>query len=222
MNEIELKQLWLGANEKLEKGLDLIQGQKEDIAILKTKSFISSMKPLKVFTILAGFLWVVNVGNILVNLVIYAPGKVSIFFLVSASGQVLITAIALIVYLYQLITIYQVDATETIVKTQVRLAGLKSSTLWVARILFLQLPFWTTFYWNESMIENGNIFLWIIQALTTLMFTCAAVWLFVNIRYENRAKKWFRLLFNGREWDPVLKSMSLLDEVRRYEGGENS
>jgi len=222
MNEMELKQLWLSANEKLEKGLDLIQGQKEDIAILKTKSFMSSMKPLKMFTIVAGSLWVIIVGNILVNLVIYAPGKVSVFFLVSASGQVLITAIALIMYLYQLVTIYQIDTTETIVKTQARLARLKASTLWVTRILFLQLPFWTTFYWNENMIENGNVSLWTFQALVTLLFTCAAVWLFINIRYENSEKKWFRMLFNGSEWGSIFKSLALLDEVRKYEADENS
>lgn len=89
-------------------------------------------------------------------------------------------------------------------------------TLWVARILFLQLPVWTTFYWNESMLENGNIFLYIIQAIVTLSFTYLAIWLFFNIKYENKDKKWFRLIFNGNDWSPVIKSMELLSQIDEY------
>ncbi|WP_157474823.1 hypothetical protein [Dyadobacter sp. Leaf189] len=49
-----------------------------------------------------------------------------------------------------------------------------------------------------------------------MIFTVVAIWLFFNIKYENKDNKWFRLIFNGREWDPVLKSVKLLREVEGY------
>ena len=54
------------------------------------------------------------------------------------------------------------------------------------------------------------------QILVTLIFTVGAVWLFRNIRYTNRHKRWFQLLFKGSEWTPVLKSMDLLSQIETY------
>ena len=33
---------------------------------------------------------------------------------------------------------------------------------------------------------------------------------------ENMEKKWFRLIFSGKEWTPVIKSMELLKEIKEY------
>src|SRR5690606_2544549 len=135
-----------------------------------------------------------------VNLFLFAFSATSRFFLFSAAIQVMLTAIALLIYIYQFITIYQVDLTKPILHTQKKLANLQTTTLWVARILFLQLPVWTTFYWNESMLKNENWPFWIIQCLITLSLAVLAVWLFVNIKFENRNERWFRLIFGGKEW----------------------
>lgn len=218
MNELELKKLWQTANEKLEESLVINKKNTEDITRIKVHNFLGSMKPIKVFTLLAGILWVGIVGTVVINLFLFAFDKVNSFFLFSAAIQVGLTALALIFYIYQLITIYQVDIADPILKTQTRLASLKTSTLWIARILFLQLPVWTTFYWNTSMLENGNWFLWIIQGIVTLSFAYVAIWLFFNINYENRNKKWFRLIFKGKEWTPLMKSMELLEQVEEYKG----
>ena len=52
----------------------------------------------------------------------------------------------------------------------------------------------------------------------TVSFTFIAIWLFVNIKYENRNKKWFQLIFSGKEWIPLMKSMELLEQVDDYKG----
>ena len=216
MENTEIINLWKSYDKKLEENLLLNRKNVEDITKMKVQSFLASMKPLKIFTILVGIAWVGLGGIIIINLFIHAFTKVSPFFLFSAGIQVLLTAIALVIYIYQLILIHHVDISEPIFATQEKLARLKSSTLWVTRILFLQLPVWTTFYWNESMLENGNIFLYTIQIVVTLLFTFLAVWLFRNIKYENRDKKWFRLIFNGTEWNPLIKSMELLSQIDEF------
>jgi len=212
MEDVDIINLWKSYDRKLEENLLFSKKNAEDIIKMKAQSFLASMKPLKIFTILIGIGWVGFVDILIVNLFFMANP----FFLISAAIQVLLTKLAIGLYLYQLILIYQVDSSEPLLATQERLSRLKSSTLWVARILFLQLPVWTTFYWNKSMVENGNIALYMIQIVVTLLFTFLAVWLFCNINYANRNKKWFKLIFDGKEWSPVIKSMELLSQIDDY------
>jgi hypothetical protein len=212
MNESELKKLWQSTNLKMEESLVITSNNSDEIANMKIHNFLGSMKPIKIFTLLTGILWVSITGTVVVNYF----HQWSLFFLFSATIQISLTAIAVIIYIYQLIKIYEVDITDPILETQNRLAKLKTSTLWITRILFLQLPVWTTFYWNTSMIENGNWFLWIIQGIVTLSSAYVAIWLFFNIRYENRNKKWFKFIFIGKEWTPLMKSMELLEQIEDY------
>lgn len=216
MEEKTLKKLWQTSNEKLEETFILNRKNTEDITKLKVQSFLSSMKPLKIFTILVGLIWVGLGGVIIINLFIFAYSKFSLFFLYSAGIQLLLTAIALVIYIYQLILIHQVDISEPVLATQGKLASLKSSTLLVARILFLQLPVWTTFYLSKSIFENGQTILHLVQGIVTLLFTYIAIWLFFSIKYENKDKKWFKLIFHGKEWTPIIKSMELCREIEEF------
>ena len=216
MEEPELMNLWKSYDKKLEESLSLNRKNAEEITKMKVQSFVGSMKPWKIVTLLIGVGWV-GLGSVIVtDLFLFAYAEVSKFFLFSASIQLLLTAIAIGVYVYQLILIQQVDSNEPVVKTQEHLAHLKSSTLWVARVLFLQLPVWTTFYLSESMFENGNVFFFIIQGVVTFSFAYVAFWLFFHIKPENKDKKWFRLIFDGQEWTPVLKSIALLHQIEDY------
>jgi len=216
MEDQTMIELWKSYDKKLEENLILNRKNTEDITKMKVQSFIASMKPLKIFTILVGLIWVGLVGTVVVNLFVHAFEEVSKFFLFSATLQLLLTLAAIWIYLYQLVVIHQVDISEPVLATQEKIARLKSSTLWVTRLLLLQLPVWTTFYLNEGMLKNGNIWMYLIQFLVTGSFTYLAIWLFLNIKFENRDKKWFRLIFDGNEWNPVMKSIELLGEIEAW------
>lgn len=216
MNELELKKLWQTTNEKLEDSFVINRKNTEDITRIKVHNFLSSMKPIKIFTLLIGIIWVGFGTIILSHIYLYAFSEANKFFLISASVQVTLTAIALWIYLYQLITIYQVDITDPILKTQETLANLKVSTLLSARLLLLQLPVWTTFWWNDTMLTDWNLFQWVMTVTITILFTYVSIWLFFNIKYKNRNKKWFKLIFKGKEWTPLMKSMELLEQVEDY------
>lgn len=212
MEDDTLIALWKSYGQKLDENLQLNRRNAEDLTKIKVRSALNSMQPVKVFTVIAGILWVLFVDALIVRLFPVA----NIFFLLSAGIQVLLTKVAIGIYLYQLILLQQVDISQTVLSTQEQLARLKSSTLWVTRILFLQLPVWTTFYWNKSMLLNGNMALYLLQAVVTLSFLFIALWLFFNIRYQNRNKRWFRFIFSGREWQPLIRSMELLAEIETY------
>jgi len=216
MDNAEIMSLWQSYNKTLDANLTLNRKNAEDILKMKVSAYVASMKPFKYVTLVAGVVWVVAGGVLLTNLIQFAFAKVSPFFLVSAGLQLLLTAIAIIVYLYQLVLIHQVDSNAPVLETQERLVQLKLSTLWVTRILFLQLPLWTTFYLTEGIFRNGSTLFYCIQGGITVFFIYAAYWLFVNINYKNKDQKWFRLLFEGKEWTPVLKSLDLLSQLNEY------
>lgn len=216
MNESELKELWQSTNHNLEERMVINKNNTDDITNMKVHGILGSMKPIKIFTLLVGILWVGIGGMILSSIYLNAFSEANKFFLFSASIQVGLTAIALFIYLYQLITIYQVDMNAPIISTQEKLSNLSMSTIWVTRLLFLQLPVWTTFWWNETMFTDWRVWQWAITLFFTISLTGIAVWLFFNIKYENRHKKWFQLIFRGKEWTPLMKSMELMEQVKAY------
>jgi hypothetical protein len=75
------------------------------------------------------------------------------------------------------------------------------------------LPLWTTFYLSLPMLAAAPPALLALQVACTLAFGYAAVWLFRNIRLENRGRRWFRWLFQGKEWTPMVKAMEMLGEL---------
>lgn len=217
MQEIELLDLWKTYDSKLQETLQLNRKNATDITKMKVQTLLGSMRPMKIFTLLFGVCWVFSLGYILTNLFIYHYNTTSLFFLYSLALQVIITAVAIVVYVYQLSLLYKADLEQPVLLIQQKLAKLKASTLWVTRILFLQAPLWTTFYLSERIFKNIAIGWQIFQCMITLFFTCASLWLFFNIKAVNAHKKWFRLLFSGKEWEPLMKSVELLAQVKEYE-----
>lgn len=215
MEDKDLKALWQRFEEKLDESLNLQRKNAHDISQMKIKSTLASMRPTKVFTIVVGILWVALVDLLIVGSWPYATW----FFLISAVIQVMLTKLAIGIYLYQLIVIGQMDISGSVLETQEKIAKLKASTLWCARLLFLQLPVWTTFFLHPNMLHPSFGLFMIV--LITGSFSFMALWLFFNIRYENRDKKWFRVILQGQEWTPVLKAITMLEEIRVFQREEN-
>ncbi len=216
MNDNELKNIWQTTNERLEKSLTLITNNTDDISRMKAGNFLHSIRSVKFLALLAGVAWVGIGVTFLSRIYMNGYSGCNKFFLFSATFQILLTAISLFLYLYQLIKIHQTDVFGPILQTQEKLAQIKISTLWVVRILFLQLPLWTIFWWNNTMLQEWNALQWAIVLTVTGSLTFIAIWLFFNVKYENRDKKWFKLIFSGKEWTALMKSIELLGQVNEF------
>jgi len=212
MEELEIKKLWTMYDKRLNENLVFNTRNAEQITHLKIQSVLSSMKPLKFTGIILGILWVLFVGNLILKGIYTA----SYFFLVSAGLQVLVSILAIGVYVYQLYLINDIDITGSVLITQEKIARIRASTLLIVRLIFLVIPVFTTFYWTSDMFTKENTLLWVVQSAVTMSFIFTGIWLFIHINYENRDKKWFKLLFSGREWNPIIKSVELLDEIKEY------
>jgi hypothetical protein len=213
MNDTDLKYLWQAGYEQIAISQKSDKTSLDNLTKRNVSHFLSSMKPIKIFTLLVGLLWVFSIGYVLIKLTINAYDQVSLYFLYSAYFQVMLTAMAVILYIIQLSTLYSIDFNKPVVILQKTLINLKASTLNVIKILILQLPFWTTFYWNESMFKNGTLPLFILQGAVTISFTCLAIWLFFNLKFENADKWWFKLLLQGKEWEPLITSIDILNDM---------
>lgn len=213
MNDTDLKYLWQTSNEQIAISQKSDKTSLDKLTKRNVSHFLSSMKPIKIFTLLVGLLWVFGIGYVLIKLTINAYEQVSLYFLYSAYFQVMLTAMAVILYIIQLSTLYSIDFNKPVVILQKTLIKLKASTLNATRILILQLPFWTTFYWNESMFENGTLPLFIFQGAVTISFTYMAIWLFFHLKIENADKWWFKLLLQGKEWEPLITSIVILNDM---------
>ncbi|KAA6437087.1 hypothetical protein FEM33_20445 [Dyadobacter flavalbus] len=168
------------------------------------------MAPIKILVIIGSLLWVTFLGIVLYNTYAYA----SPFFWFSIATHAVTLTIVTGIYIYQVILIYQTDLSEALLKTQYRLAYLKSSTLWIYKLMFLHAPVWTTFSIQQKMFSNPA---WLTaQVIVTFIFLAVAFWLFCNIKYENRNKKWFQFIFSGKDWYFVIKSIEMLKQVKGY------
>jgi uncharacterized membrane protein len=212
MEDQALIQLWKEYNNQMEENLQLNRNNAVQILEIKIKSTISSLKPVKIFAVFVGILWVIFIDSILYITFNHANS----FFLVSAIMQVVLTKIAIGIYIYQLAIIDKVEVENDVVSVQEKIAKLQSSTLWVARLMFLQLPVWTTFYWNTEMLSNNEYLLYIAQLVATIALSILSIWLFLNINMENRQKKWFKLLFEGKEWNASIQALEMLNQINQF------
>jgi hypothetical protein len=220
MNDTDLKYLWKTGNEQIAIGQTSDKTNLDSLTKRNVTHFLSSMKPIKIFTLLVGLLWVLGIGYVLIKLTINAYEQVSPYFLYSAYFQLMLTAIAVILYIFQLSTLYSIDFDKPVIILQKTLINLKVSTLNITRILMLQLPFWTTFYWNESMFKNGTLPFFILQGAVTISFTYLSLWLFFNLTFENADKWWFKLLLQGKEWEPLITSINILNDMEEEVASE--
>jgi MFS family permease len=217
MDDTELKNLWKSYDQKLEEARLLnIQSWAlnlrsfEMMQTQKAKSKIKSLQGLKGIMVFGGIVWTI----LLVILIIHSLAWHNIFFILSAGMIALFTILAIIVYIRHIVLIQQIDNSENIVETQKKLATLQSSTINTTRILWLQMPFYTTFFFTPEFFTDLKS--WLISIPVTLLFTFFSVWLYRNINYENRNRKWFKWLFNGPEWNAVIQAMGFINEIDDY------
>ena len=136
-------------------------------------SKLKSLRRFKTWAIVAGMLWVAFLAFLIYHSFTFSK----IFFVLSAGIIALTTLIAVIVYIQHVIWIRQIDNSESVVEVQKKAAKLQTSTLQIVRILFLQMPFYTTFWFTPQMVMSGDVKFWFISFPIVLLFSFFSIWL---------------------------------------------
>lgn len=212
----DFQQIWQNHDQQLNQTIVVNRNQLEEITRMKVKSALVKASPIKTFAIVFGIIWVMFVNNLILGMF----SMEWIFFIVAALLHSAITSIAIGVYIYHRILIHRIDQSESIAEVQQKLSHLTRSSLWINRLLFVQLPLFTVFQINLGLFSHPQIGWWIFQIAVTTLFTFAGIWLFFNIKAENRNKKWFRKLFGTVEWTSLEKAEELLEQLNEQKAAE--
>lgn len=219
MEDIEIKNIWQSYDKKIEEAR-LLNLQSwalnlrcfETIQIQKAQSKLSSLSRFKIFAVALGIGWVLFLG-----VLVYGNHFENIYFGISVSIIMLFSIFAIAVYIKHIILIKQIDYSESITNTQKNLARLQLSTINSTRIVWMQLPFYTTWFWSSKWITDTGINFWLTAFPVTLLFFLLAIFLYKNITIENMNKKWVTaLMMAGPEYKSVLKAKEFISEIEEF------
>ena len=219
MDDIKLNELWSEYNQKIERA-NILNLQSwvlhlqtfEYLQTERVRSRLNAVSRWKRWMIVLGLLWVL----FLVFLIVHSLAWSKVFFVVSVALILGFNIYAIIVYIQHTVLIAAIDNSESLIEVQEKTARLKASTLRATRVLFLQTPFYATFFWNFQWIRESPFSFWLIAFPAALLLAGGAVWLYRNIRPDNSNKKWFKILFSGREWTPIIRALEYLKEIEEY------
>ena len=178
----------------------------------KAKSKLNAVSRFKKWVIALGLLWVIFLVFLIAGSLVWSK----VFFVVSVAIILGFNIYAVIMYIQHTLLIHEIDNSESLLEVQEKTARLKASTLQGTRILFLQTPFYATFSWNLQWMRESPASFWLVAFPVAGLLAGVSVWLYLNIHPRNAGKKWFKLLFSGREWTSVIKAMDYLKEIEEY------
>jgi hypothetical protein len=217
MEDAELKDIWKEYDRKLEEARMLnLQSWAlnlrwfETMQQQKMRSKMSWLAFIKVLMILAGMVWI----YLLAWLLLHFFHRSSPFFVVSVGAILLFNMYGIVLYLRHLVLIRQINNSESVVGAQLKLAKLQASTLYSMRVLFLQTPFFSTFFYTVGLLHDTWFLL--IGPPVTLLLTAASIWLYRNLSSKNMHKKWFNKLLGSPEWTYITRSMGFIEEIEAF------
>ena len=213
MENIEIINLWKQYDEKLEKTISINHKLITELQQQKAKNALRPARNHKYFTVLMGVIYAALIAYFLYHLHPIA----NMFINISVAIHLIVTIVAVAMYVHQIVLINQIDCTENIMDMQYKMAKLKSSTLKVIGLCFLQFPIFATWNINLELITDRPLAFWLIQVPIVLLFTYIGIWFYKNININNIEKRWFRMMFWGAEWHSILKAGKFLKEIESFE-----
>ncbi|MEJ5994538.1 hypothetical protein WG904_08920 [Pedobacter sp. Du54] len=213
MDNLEIINLWKQYDERLEKTLSLNHKLITELQQQKAKHALKPARNYKLVAVFVGVVYAALIAYFLYHLHSFA----SIFIVGSVGIHLVVTLIAIGMYIRQLILINEIDQSENILQMQYKMAKLQSSTIKVIGICFLQFPVFATWNINFELINERPLAFWFIQVPFVAAFTYIGIWFFKNLNIKNMDKRWFRMMFWGAEWSSILKSGRFLKEIENFE-----
>ena len=205
--------LWKQYDEKLEKTISINHRLIAELQQQKAKNALRPARNYKYVAVFIGLVYAALISYFLYHLYPIA----SIFINISIGIHLIVTLVAVAMYAHQIVLINQIDCTEHIMDMQYKMAKLKSSTLKVIGVCFLQFPVFATWNINLELITKNPLAFWFIQVPILVLFTYIGIWFYKNINIQNIDKRWFRMMFWGSEWQSILKAGKFLKEIENFE-----
>lgn len=218
MEEVNLISLWKEQSVKIDQSLAMNKKLLRELINQKAHSALRSLTLLMSGGIVAAVLYLALLGTGLAYAVThYSPD--ANYFIVSVGAIFLINIKALYDYIRHLAWANNIDYSGDVMQIQQKLVQLNLSIVRHIRIMFLQLPFWTTFFLNGKSFPQHTPWYWILlQVMVTGASVFAAYWLYKNLTLQNADKKIIKKILNTWDRKYVTKALDAYEELEAFGG----
>lgn len=216
MENLDIINLWKTQDAKIEQSLAINEKLMLEMLNQKAQSTLKSLRKGKIFGIIAAILYLVVLGIILFYALTNYATNLN-YFIISLGIIFIINIKALYDYIKHLIWANSINYDGNVTAIQQQLTKLQFSIIKHVRIMFLQLPFWTTFYLSSSWFPNQVNWLFIVfQVVLTGSFAFISYWMFKNLTIENIEKKWVNRLISGSGGKQTIKALVFYKEIEQF------
>ncbi|HMY84236.1 MAG TPA: hypothetical protein PLC76_04380 [Saprospiraceae bacterium] len=222
MENTELIGIWKTQNEKLEKTLTINEILLKELINNKARTSLRSLIKLKTAGIIAFVLYLLLLGNALAFAIAHYSSAWN-YFIVSVAVIALVNVKGFADYIKHLVWANNINYNGSVMQIQQQLSKLQLSIIDHARMMCLQIPFYTTFYLSNSWFphEVGLGYI-LFQVSMTTTFVVFSYWLYKNHKPENLDKKWFRNLIAGSGGKSVMEAMQFYKELEEFSKDETA
>jgi hypothetical protein len=211
MEDITLMNLWKAQEEKLGRTMRLNLFLLESMQKQKAQSKLKGLARIKTGAVILGIAYM-----LLLALLIYGNQFQNIYFSISLGAILLFNVLAVIIYIQHISLIRHIDYSQSITGAQEKLSRLQASTF-NTRFLFLQAPFYTTWFWSKEMVAAAGPKFWLISVPVGLLLTILAIWLYKNLKPENMHKKWVSTFIKSNpEHKSIMEAQQFLNEIEEF------
>ncbi len=213
MENNELQSIWKSYDQKMESMLTL----NTEVAVMLTKQKlnqqISRLYLPKWTAVLIGVPYTI----VLMAITIIACLAKAYFVALGFGAIALIMAVLLGIHFYQLYLIGQVKSNEEVLSTQEHLSKLRISSFQGLNLAVFQLPFWCVCWVSVDALKESPFLYGGINLLVFALLTYLAYWLYQRLSYGHEDSRVRDFFLSGRDWEPIVKSTEILEQIREYE-----
>ena len=212
MEDIKLQKIWKSYDQKLEHVLAINKELAMDLTRIKLNKQIGRLYRPKWIAIILGMPYTL----LLIAVTIIASFAKAYFVAIGFGAISLIMTVLLISYFYHLYLISQVKNNEDILSTQQLLSKLRISSFNSLKLVVFQLPFWAICWISVDAFKESPVIYGGINLLVFLLLTFITYWLYKQLSHRNRNSKIRDFFLSGNEWEPIVKSTAILEQIKEY------
>ncbi len=213
MNDKELLNIWKSYDQKMSETLTLNKAMAYEITKEKLNKTINLLRFPKSILLVIGIPY-----TIILCFISWITYQAEAYIMLFGFGMISLIMIGTIIgYLYHFYLISKINHSEEIAEVQKNIAELKISSYNITRLVVIQLPFWSVCWMSIEALKNSPFIYGGVNLVVFLVLSYVSFWLFRDLSMTNTNSRISKFFFSGKEWEPILKSVDLLEQLREYE-----
>ena len=212
MNDQELLNIWKSYDQKIEEVIVINKEIAYDITKKKLNTSIQSLRLPKSLLLMLGIPY-----TLIMCFITWVTYKAAAYIMMFGFGTISLIMIGTIIgYFYQFYLISKISRSEEIMEVQESIAELKLSSYNIARLIITQLPCWSICWVSMEGVKNSPFIYGGINLMVFIALSYLSYWLYQDLSIDKHNSKISKIIFSGKEWEPIIKSSNILKQLKEY------